>query len=244
MPPTSAPNVPDPVAAVLALVLPSPEREPFARRTVLDIPFWSMMLGLVQVLGGTLYLFGDWHEEIHRITAEGMVVFAEARPGGARSFNEQLAVNWSGMLWSVFYFARPKTWLLASIPLVGMMRMITFAASREAAGELLVWLPLRIVQFFKGRVTQKVKNARFGPRRPDRFIHEPGSDLVLLTCRACEDWNENATIQIDDRFYRLIESGERRPPGERHDVYYYKLNEQGDNEVIRRLAAYAPVGIE
>lgn len=230
---------PGPIAFLLALVLPDPERRRFALATSLDVPFWSFLIGLVEFIFGAVYMVHDALSTIARITAETMALAAQD-PNFGNTFEERLALNWSGALNVLLWLAMPFTWFLISIPLVGMMRLVSFATAREASGELLVWAPLRIAQLLRGQQQTVAKRQRFGPPRPDRFVTEPGADLVLLTARPQEEWNEAVTIEIDGRFYKMVSVEERRPPGERWDVYAYKLNEEPENALIRRLVGYRP----
>lgn len=230
-------------SAVLALVLPFPEREEAARHAWIDVPLWSFLIGLVELIVGGLVLFADWHSSIQELTARLMGDVAAADPNFGQSFEERWVLNWSGGLTSLVYFFRPTTWLLASIPLTGMVRTITFAASRQASGEFFVWLFVRAAQLVGGQAGKAKRSARFGPLRPDRFVREPGSDVVLLTCRPQSGWNESVTIEIRERFYQLTGVEERRPPGESWYVYAYKLREQPENAIIRSLYRYEPLAV-
>lgn len=229
------------LAAFLALVLPYPEREEPARHAWIDVPFWSFWIGLAELVVGGLVLFADWHSSLQALTGQLMGDVAAADPNFGSTIEEQVVLNWSGILNSMVYFLRPTTWLLLSVPLTGMVRTITFAASRQASGEVLVWILLRAAQLVGGGAGKAKRSARFGPLRPDRFIREPGSDLVLLTCRPQIGWNESVTIEIRERFYQLLGVEERRPRGEGWYVYAYKLREQGENVIIRSLYRYEPL---
>ena len=74
----------------------------------------------------------------------------------------------------------------------------------------------------------------------DRLIQEPGSDLVLLTSTRQGEWNEFVTVEIGERFYKVIGHEERRLPGEEWSVYAYMLAEEPENALIRRLLRYEP----
>ncbi len=233
-------RVPTFLAAILALILPYPERQPYRRVVPVDIPFWSFVLGLAEFLGGGALAVHNGIQMLQQIARGNARAILDNNPGFLGSEEGAIAYGLSGSLNALVWFAMPTTWVLLSIPLVGMMRLVSFAASRETSGEFFAWVLVRLGQLANRQRRGAVKKARFGPRQPDRLIEEPGCDRVLLTSMRQPDWNELVTVEIDECFYKVIGEEERRMPGETFMVYAYKLQVEHENAVIRRLLRYEP----
>ncbi len=142
-----------------------------------------------------------------------------------------------GLLAWLAWFLHPLGFLLMLQTLTGAVRLAGAVAGGQASGEPLVWLVVRIVQLC-GRGWERAEiESRFGPPQPDRILREPGADLVILSSRARPEWNEFATLQYGDRFFRRIDEAERMV-GSRA-VIAYRFRAVGENEVIRGLVQYA-----
>ncbi|MCP4656530.1 MAG: hypothetical protein GY856_14050 [bacterium] len=223
---------------ILALIMPDPERTELARRSRLDVPFWSFCIGVVEFLGFVLFLFHDGQQYIESAVVESTRMFVEEK-GLGTSFAETLALFWSGAFAWLMWMTRPYTWFLGSFVVAGIGRMVAFGLSREAMGEPVVWASLRIFQVAGRLLRGSSRKLQFGPPRPDRWLREPGSDLVLLTCRELPDWNEYVTIEVKEQFYRLNRVEERLDGAWK--AYAYLLREEDPNEIIRALVRYEPI---
>ncbi len=222
------------VQGLVAALLPTPERERFARPRELDAPRRSFELGLIQLAFGVgMFLFGGL-AFMRPATADQSVMLLENwMPGLSTTHFRGLGViNW--LAWFVF----PGSWPFAYLALVGLARCTAFAVTREAVGEPVVWAGLRMWQKLRGRAARRARESRLGPLRPDRVLPGKGGDLFVLTCRDKPGWTPAVTIEIDDRFYRLVGADERED-GE-WNVLVYRLREQGTETVIRGLVHYCP----
>ena len=218
-----------------AALLPGPEREVLVRRGAEPAGI-SFFLGVAELLGGALLLISN-----ALATFQGMAdsnaefVVNKMDPRLLNSTAAKLAIVGNGPVLWLTWAAHPLTWLLASIPLVGLARLVAFGATREAVGEPLIWLPLRIFQGVGRLLRKSERRVRFGGQRPDRLLRE-GDDLVILSSRPKPDWNERVTIEVEERFYRLRKAEERQVG---HAwAYAYVLAEAGPNEVIRGLVRW------
>jgi len=214
-------------------LLPAPERQRFARRHLLDAPLWSLMVGFVQggvglvlfVLGGLAFTRG-----VSGDLSRGLLENWE--PGlSTTHFRATGLVGW--LAWLIW----PASWPRAYLALVGLGRCLAFAITREALGEPLLLLALRPLQrALRGRERRR-RESELGPPRSDRLSHE-GGDLVVLSCRPKPGWDEAATVEIGDRYYRVAGT-EERVDGAWKSIAY-RLREQDPTSAIRRLVRYRP----
>lgn len=221
-----------------AALLPGPEREVLVRRGAEPAGI-SFLLGLAELLGGALLLISN-----ALATFQGMAdrnadyVVNQMDPRLLNSTAAKFAIVGNGPILWFTWAAHPLTWLLASIPLVGLARLVAFAATRESVGEPLIWLPLRIFQGIGRLLRKSERRVRFGGQRPDKLLRE-GDRLVILSSRPKPDWNERVTIEVEARFYRLIKVEERQVG---HAwAYAYVLAEAEPSEVIRGLVRWEGV---
>ena len=119
------------------------------------------------------------------------------------------------------------------LALTGLLRVVTFATTGQAVAEPVILAPLRGIQWLGGREARQQRLAQLGPLRPDRVLEAGGGDLVVLSCREKQDWDELATIKIAGRFYRLIDVADRHD--ERWTAVAYRLREIESTYVIRKL---------
>jgi len=199
----------------------------------------SFFLGLAEFFAGAPLLISNGLDTFKAL-ADGNAdyVVNHMDPRLLNSFEAKLAVVGSGPILWLTWALNPLTWLLASIPLVGIARMVAFATARDAVGEPLVWLPLRLAQGLGRLLRKSEKRLRFGGERPDRLVRE-GSGVVILSSRPKPDWNERVTIEIEERFYRLRKAEERQVGNAW--AYAYVLEEAGPHEVIRALVRWEGV---
>jgi hypothetical protein len=227
---------------LLAALLPTRERDELIRRRGVDPYPWSFLLGLGEFLVGG-YAVGSNALAYSRAASSAMATYVMEKmdPRLLNDAGNRFAIVGSGPLIWLTWAMRPITWLLISIPLVGIARMIAFGVSRDAVGEPLVWMALRVADGVRHLSSRLAFRRRFGPVRPDRLLREPGCDLVVLSSRAKPEWNERVTIGIGDRFFRLLRFEERRDCD--WWAYAYFLAEADPNEVFRGLIRYEPPGV-
>lgn len=231
------------VHGLAALFLPEPERAPLLRRTRMDVPRASYVLGLIEFFAAGLYLVHDYMRFAVAFVQQQTAAVVQSAPQTFDTFGGRLAFNWSGSIAWVAWLFRPTVWLLVGVVAVGGVRMVAFLVDREVVAEPWVWAPLRLVQALRRVVVRQARRLAFGPLRPDRRIEKPGGgELVILTCRERPGWNELITIEVDERFYRLVGVEERRDGPYR--CYAYRLRERPDDaEVFRGLVRYEPVAV-
>lgn len=232
----------NPFLDVLAAVLPAAERDELIRRHGAEPYGWSAVLGVLEFYVGGRLLFGNALSYFQSATdALTHYVIDEKNLRPLETVEGARAVLLSGSVVWLTWLLRPLTWLLLSIPLVGMARLIAFGVSRDAVGEPLVWLVLRPAQAVLRRWRGLRNRQRFGPLRPDRVLPGRGSELVILSCQPKAEWNERITIEVGERFYRLRRVEER--PDRGWLAHAYLLQEADPNEVFRGLVRYeAPPG--
>jgi hypothetical protein len=229
----------NPFLDILAALLPAAEREELIRRYDAEPFVWSAVLGTLEFyLGGKLLLANALASFQAGSDAIANYVVNQMDPQQLASFENRLAVSWSGAVVWLTWALQPMTWLLLSIPLVGIARLVAFGVSREAVGEPLVWIALRAAQAVRRLAGAAQRRRRFGPLRPDRVLRGKGSELIVLSCRPKPDWNERITIEIGERFYRL-KSVEERRDGDWW-VHAHLLQEADPNEIFRGLIRYVP----
>ena len=225
----------NPLLDLLAALLPTQEREALVRRGAEPL-LWSVLLGLVQFFVGSSLLVSDAMAYFQPLADDAARQILEMDPRQLNASPENKAIGHVGAMIWLMWVLRPWTWLLASLPLVGMARLVAFGVSREVVGEPLVWAAVRLVQVFRRLLHGSQDLLRFGPERPDRLLQETENDLTILSARPKPDWNERVTIEIGERFYRL------RRMEERQDgtwwAYAYVLREAESNEIIRALVRY------
>jgi hypothetical protein len=216
-------------------LLPSPERERFARPRELDVARSSFALGVVQGFAGVgLFLFGGLAVMRPATTEGGMVLLENWFPGLSTTHFQGLALlNW--LAWMVL----PISWPFTYLAFVGLARCAAFAVTREAIGEPLVWAALRAGQAVGARFAARRRVSRLGPLRPDRVLCGRGPDLFVVSCREKPEWTAASTIEIGGRFYRLI-GAEERPDGAWTSVIYRLREAEIGAGVIRRLVRYSP----
>jgi hypothetical protein len=226
----------NPLLGLLAALLPAAERDALVRRGAEPL-VWSVLLGVAEFFAGGSLLVSDAISYFQPLADQAAARILEIDPQQLRAnpaYGHVGAVIWLAWL------TEPFTWLLASVAVTGVARLVAFGVSREVVGEPFAWLAVRIGQA-AGRLLRGSRDKlRFGPERPDRMIREPGGGLVVLSYAPKADWNERVTIEIGERFYRL------RRVEERQDgtwwTYAYLLQEAPDNEIIRALVRYTPPG--
>lgn len=218
----------------VAAMLPSPERERFARPREIDAPRWSLEIGLLQgAAGAGLFMAAGLAYTRPATTDQALILLRNWWPGLSTTHFQSLGlINWLGWCLS------PASWPFTYLALVGLLRCTAFAIAREAVGEPVVWAAIRTYQHLRRVRAARSREARLGPLRPDRVLRGKGTDVLVLTCRDKPEWTPTATIEIGDRFYRLLAVRERQD-GE-WSVIVYGLREQEPQAVVRGLVHYRP----
>lgn len=226
---------------LLATVLPAAERAELARRHGADPQRWSLALGFLELVVGAKLLIANgfaYFEAQSAALASHLVDHVDPRQ--LDSFDKRLAFTWSGSVMWLTWALRPLTWLLVSVTVVGVARLVAFAVDHDAVGEPSVWLGLRAAQALRRAVAGGRRRQRFGPERPDLLLHERGCDLVVVSCRPKAEWNERITLALGTRFFRLLGHEER--PDRGFTGHAYRLKEADPSEVFRGLVRYEPPG--
>src|SRR4029077_13187762 len=125
---------------LLAAILPAPEREELIRRGAVP-ERWSLLFGLVEVFAGVPLLISNALTSFQAIANETAAYLVEhVRPEDFEKAKG--AVISSGPLIWLAWALRPTTWLLASICLTGVARLVSFGVSRGA-----FWEPRGLANF-------------------------------------------------------------------------------------------------
>src|SRR5688572_24148868 len=119
----------------LAALLPAPERGDFARRHGVDPTGWSGLLGLVEFLGGGALVLSNGLAHFQGIANQNAAILVEQVDPNQFDASAKLAYSWSGALIWLHWIVQPWTWVLISIPAVGIVRMIAYGVNQEAIGE-------------------------------------------------------------------------------------------------------------
>ncbi|HEX6865295.1 MAG TPA: hypothetical protein VF414_20875 [Thermoanaerobaculia bacterium] len=224
----------DLLLGLFAALLPSPERGDFSRRHGVDPAGWSALIGLAELFGGGAAAFSNGMSHFQRLTAEHAAYLLEKID--PKDFKEGWAAYvGSGPLTVLHWLIQPWTWVLISIPVVGVVRLVAYAVNQEASGEPIVWAGVRLSQLLGRRLGQSRDLLRYGPERPDRILPSPGG-LTILSCRPKPDWNPLVTIEIGEKFYKVLRTDERQDG--QWWVYAYVMREMPESEVIRYLIRY------
>ena len=221
---------------LLAMILPAPERLDHERRSLLDVPFWSMLLGWAQLAGAFVYLVNNYLFTLRSIGSVNAAVFAAA----PNDFEHRLAYNWSGAFNAVLWLVQPTTLFGFLVAGTGLLRLVAFASGRESLGEPLVYLGLRIGQLFRRKKAEKSLAMSLGRERPDRFLPGENGHRFLLSARQRPDWQVGLSVDFGDELLQIVGVELKVPEGETGKVWFYELREQPANELIRRMVAYDP----
>lgn len=227
------------LASLLGALVPEPERGALVRRFGGDPPRASILIGAVEFVAGLNFLYESGMAHF-RAAGEAMATeFLRQAERATPSSEQAMALTLGGAVVWLAWLLRPTTWLLISIPLVGLLRSSAYLTSREAVAEPAVWALLRLraaLLRLHGASRQRVE---FGAADlPDEV--EPGAagGLAVLSARPKPAWNDLVTIEIDGRFYRVaLRDRVERDGRHRHR---YLLEEAPEHEVIRRLLRYVP----
>ncbi len=222
------------VVGAIAAVLPAPERDRLAERYDVDVPLFSFMIGAIEAPGGILaFMAGGIASVWGASGSNGRLLIENWWPGLSTVHFQGL-----GLLAWLSWLLHPAAWLFLLVAATGLVRLVAFSVTRTAVAEPLAAVSCALVRLTMQKAVAARRAQMLGAWRPDRFVREPGSDLVVLTCREKPGWNELATMEIDGAFYRLIDVS-LRPEGNRRALAY-RLRRAEPHGVIRRLVRYEP----
>lgn len=226
------------LASLLGALLPAPERDALARRHGGDAARASGLLGAIEFVVGLDLLYDSSMAWFHSVTNEVTDAFLQVAARNSLSSGDTLGFTWSGAVIWFYWLLRPATWLLLSVPAVGLLRAAAFLTTRQPVAEPAVWAAVRLVQFARRALAAGSELVEFGLAAQPDEVEVDADDLLVYTPRLRPEWIPTATIEVAGRFYRVAELDETsRRSGRRHR---YRLAPAGEHDVIRRLVRYEP----
>jgi len=200
----------------------------------LDSARWSFALGVIEGAAGLgLFAVGGLAFLQNSSTEQGMMLLENWQPGLTTTHLRGLGLV-NALAWAISPVSWPFTYLMA----VGLARCVAFVVTREAVAEPLVWLVVRARQAVRNRRENRRLLDALGPVRPDRRIAGEDGELIVLTSREKPEWTATVTVEIDERYYRVVDR-ELYEIGE-WTMIAYRLRENDPGAVIRRLVRYLP----
>jgi len=223
------------VWGIAAALLPSPHRDRIVRREGLNAAGWSGFLGLLELgVGFGLYILG-YLACVGAVGAEHQWILL-ANWGPKLTGTDLM---YSGIFAFIGWHMRPEAWLWSFIALTGALRCVTFLAVKEPVAEPVVALAMWAGGTLTRRARERKRLMELGPERPDSLIYEPEGldcDLLVVSCRDKPSWNRRLTIEVRDRYYRLLDRQDRWKGTRR--VACFLLREVPDEEVVRGFVSY------
>lgn len=219
---------------ILCALLPAPERQRHAWRHGIDAPRWSLAFGLLQGgLGAALFIvFGLAFTR--GVSGDLSTVLLENWDPSLTSthFRGTGLIGWLG--WLIW----PGSWPWSYLALVGLVRCIAFAITREAVGEPIVVPLVRVLESRRRRRAEQARRLELGPPRADR-LQQSGGQLLVVSAREKRDWEPGSTtVEIDGRYF-LVVGVEERFDG-RWVSLVYRLRPADATAAIRRFVHYRP----
>lgn len=219
--------------ALLAALLPEPERAALAARWALNVLRGSLLLAALQVLGagiawpvGLIQFFRDREAQV------AGQIRREEREITQRDIAEAQLYSRMGVL---LYLLSPGSLALLYVGATGFARWLNLRLNGQPLGDPMLSALLGLWRVARRRGARAARLEALGPERPDRVIAE-GADLVVLSAREKPLWNQRATIQVGDVFYRLRDVGERQDG--RFRALAYRLSPVEPGTVFRSLVRY------
>jgi hypothetical protein len=227
------------LASLLGALVPEPERGALVRRFGGDPPRASLLIGAVEFVVGLNFLYDSGMAHF-RAAGEAMATeFLRQAERATPTTEQAMGLTLGGAVVWLAWLLRPTTWLLISIPLVGLLRSSAYLTSREAVAEPAVWALLRLRSALTRLAGASRQRLEFGAAdAPDEIEIADDGAVVVLSARPRPAWSELVTIEIDGRFYRVAWHDRVERDG-RHR-HRYRLEEAPEHEVIRRLLRYEP----
>lgn len=209
-----------------------------ARRFGGDAARASGLIGAAEFLVGVRLVHSSSMEFFTRMADQIAAGFLHTALHRSVSPEDALGLTWGGAVVWFGWFLLPSTWLLLSLPIVGLLRVASYLTTRQPVAEPAVWVALRAVQRIGALLGVTRDRLAFGaPEAPDE-VEVDGEDLVVFTARPRPDWSPGATIEVDERFFwpaghdEIVRGGVRR--------HRYRLAPADEHAVIRRYVRYDP----
>jgi len=213
---------------MVAALLPGPARAAFCARYDLDAVRGTRMAALVGVAGAGI----AWGFCLIAAMREQL----DASAGELRDFSHVTATP-TAHASPLYFVLGPLGLLLEYVLLTSAVRLVHVGLNGEPLADpllaLLAWT-LRLTTSQERR-----RRARRGPPRPDR-VSTSGERLVVLCASEKPEWDEQATIQVGERFYRLA-AVEDQPDGA-WTALAYVLEPVAPGAVFRKLVRWEPAG--
>lgn len=223
--------------SLLGALLPEPQRGAVERRWGGDAPLVSFVLGFFEFVAGVNWLYQSAMAFLLPMADQIATAYLEEANRRTVGAEETAGFTLGGAVLWLVWLIRPTTWVLISIPLVGLLRVAAFMTTRQAIAEPAVWAGVRLVTLGRERVARTRERAEFGAAtEPDEVDAEGGHELFVHTARPRSDWNEGVTIEVAGRYYRVTDLDFVARAGRRR--YRYRLTEAGEHDVIRRYVGY------
>jgi len=144
----------------------------------------------------------------------------------------------TGLVGWLAWLVWPGSWPWSYLALVGLVRCLTFAITREPVGEPLLIPVIRLLQARRRRKAEQARCLELGPPRTDRLQHS-GGELLVISAREKPGWETGSTtIEIDGRYF-LVVGVEERFDG-RWVSLVYRLRPADETAAIRRMVRYLP----
>lgn len=213
---------------IVAALLPRRERQALAARYHLDVIRGTWAAGALGAVGGLLAWVLALVASMREMLAAGAGQLRDVPP---------VAGELTSRASPLFFVLSPLGLTLAYVFLTSGVRWLNVAFNAEALAD-----PLLALLAWAGRLVtsgDRRLRSRLGPPRPDR-LSVVGDGLVVLAAREKPGWNQRATIQVEDRFYRL-RAVEERPDGD-WIALAHVLEPLPQGAVLRSLVRYEPPG--
>jgi len=217
------------VRGLLVALLPAPERNRVQHGDV-SAARWSVALGAVQGFAGILlYVVGA----LDYMT--GSIGYLNQALLESRMSLTETDIRGGGLVSWFSWHLEPEAWLYIYLTFTGFVRAVGYFAAGVPIAEPVVVVAVRSIQALKRQAERGRVRSRLGPIREDRAVLEDGCDLVLLAGRPKDDWDEDTTVKVGDRFYRILDVEERADG--RHRTMAYRLGELDEHDAVRGLVS-------
>lgn len=221
-------------AGALAALLPQEERQRIEGRFQIQAAPWSMAFGFVEFFVG-LGLFLS--QGIDRMRGGASGISDELLRQGPNSLTSA-HIGGGGIVGWLSWLISPLAWLLLALAVIGGLRIANFVAHREAMAEPAVWLGVRGYRKAREALRRRKELRQLGPIRPDRLSKRSDGQLRIVCCRAQAQWVLDATVRVDDAFYRVASLGTVKEQDGM--AIAYELVPLPPGAVIRGRLTYSP----
>jgi hypothetical protein len=227
------------LGSLAGALLPEPERGAVVRRFGGDPPFASLLIGALEFVGGTGLVHDNAMNHLRAWSDRLATEFLAVAERTALTAEQTVGFTWGGAILWLDWLLRPTSWLLLSLPLVGLLRVTAYFTVREAVAEPAAWAGARLLRLLRRARDAARERAEYGDAaQPDELVAGPLGELIVLTARLRPEWSDAVTIAIGERYYRV--AGRDRSYRAGLKRHRYRLVEAPEHEVIRRFLRYEP----